>query len=220
MHALGDALDTLTTEYLKQDPEPEDSASDKDGDELAAAESDEEILDETIPTSPIRNRTRSMSKKFVDTEPLLLLTLRTNNLDHSRPSKRNSACDYHKDTMAVHSCSSTSIQLCNGSHTDVHSCSSTTISKGDVCGHTSIWLYDETYAGFPSWALLAVQRGERLTSKLQQVELPRLARPKWCFAAYNIRSIDELSGRITGIHQVRFSPRHRRDSRAGTTILH
>ncbi len=58
-------------ELFKQDPEQEDSASDKDGDECAAAESDEEIVDETIPLSPMRNRTRSKSRKFVEPEPLL-----------------------------------------------------------------------------------------------------------------------------------------------------
>ncbi len=59
----GNALDTLTTDYLKEDPEPEDSALDKDGNECAAAKSDEEIVDE--------NRTRSKSLKVVEPEPLL-----------------------------------------------------------------------------------------------------------------------------------------------------
>ncbi len=37
---LDDALETLTTEDLEQDPEPEVSVSDEDGDECIAAESD------------------------------------------------------------------------------------------------------------------------------------------------------------------------------------
>jgi hypothetical protein len=69
--ARGNALDTLTTEYLEQDPEPEDSAPDEDGNECAAAESDEEIVDETIRQSPMKNRTRSKSLKVFVPEPLL-----------------------------------------------------------------------------------------------------------------------------------------------------
>ncbi len=30
------------------------------------------------------------------------------------------------------------------------------------------------------------------------MELPQLARPKWCFTTYDIKSIDELSGCTTG----------------------
>ncbi len=51
--AWGIALDTLTMDYLKEDPEPEESAPDEDGNEWAAAESDEEIVDETLHQSPI-----------------------------------------------------------------------------------------------------------------------------------------------------------------------
>jgi hypothetical protein len=40
-------------DYLKEDPEPEESAPDEDGNEWAAAESDEEIVDETLHQSPI-----------------------------------------------------------------------------------------------------------------------------------------------------------------------
>ncbi len=47
MDARGNALDTMTTEYLEQDPEPEDSTLDEDCDECAAAESDEVIVDES-----------------------------------------------------------------------------------------------------------------------------------------------------------------------------
>ncbi len=45
--------------------------SDEDGDECVAAESDEEIVDETIRQSPMKNRTRSKSRKVVVPEPLL-----------------------------------------------------------------------------------------------------------------------------------------------------
>ncbi len=47
----------------------------------------------------------------------------------------------------------------------------------------------------PAWRCL---RRQRPISELRPVELPRLARPKWCFAAYYVRSIDELSGCTTG----------------------
>ena len=59
-------------DYLEEDPEPEDSALDEDGNECAAAESDEEIVDETLHQSPMKNSTRSKSRKVVVPEPLLL----------------------------------------------------------------------------------------------------------------------------------------------------
>ncbi len=51
--ARGDALDVLTMDDFanEQAPEHEDNASDKDGDECAAAESEEEIVDKTFPPS-------------------------------------------------------------------------------------------------------------------------------------------------------------------------
>ncbi len=54
-----------------QDPQSQDSASDKDGYECAAAESDEQIVDKTIPPSLMKTWTRSKSRKFVQPEPLL-----------------------------------------------------------------------------------------------------------------------------------------------------
>ncbi len=69
--ARGDALETLTTEYLEQDQEPEVSALDEDGDECIAAESDEEIVDETLCQSLMKNNTRSKSQKVVVPAPPL-----------------------------------------------------------------------------------------------------------------------------------------------------
>ncbi len=69
----GNALDTLTTDYLKEDPEPEDCAPDEDGNECYAAESDEEIVDEILRQSPMKNSTRSKSRKVVVPEPLHVL---------------------------------------------------------------------------------------------------------------------------------------------------
>ena len=69
--ARSDAIKTLTTEYLEQDPEQEVGASDEDGDEYVAAESDEEIVDETLRLSPMKNSTSSKSQKVVVPEPLL-----------------------------------------------------------------------------------------------------------------------------------------------------
>jgi hypothetical protein len=67
----GDALETLSTEDLDQDPEPEFSVSDEDGGECVAPESVEEIVDETLYQSPMKNRTRSKSRKVVVPEPLI-----------------------------------------------------------------------------------------------------------------------------------------------------
>ncbi len=71
--ARGNALDTLTMDYLKENPKPEDSVPDEDGNECVAAESDEEIVDETLCQSPMKNRTRSKSRKVLlpVPEPLL-----------------------------------------------------------------------------------------------------------------------------------------------------
>ncbi len=46
-------------EDLEQDPEPDVSVSDEDGDECVVAKSDEEIVDETLRQSPMKNGTRS-----------------------------------------------------------------------------------------------------------------------------------------------------------------
>ncbi len=48
MDTQGDALETLSTEDLDQDPEPEVSVSDKDGGKCVAPESNEEVVNETL----------------------------------------------------------------------------------------------------------------------------------------------------------------------------
>jgi hypothetical protein len=48
-------------------------------------------------------------------------------------------------------------------------------------------------------ALLAALKGNWQTSELLPVELPRLDHSKGCFAAYNVRSMDELSICTTGL---------------------
>ncbi len=60
-----DALNVPTIDDLanEQAPEYEDSASDMDGDECAAAESEEKIVDETIPPSQMKTLSRSKSQK-------------------------------------------------------------------------------------------------------------------------------------------------------------
>jgi hypothetical protein len=55
-----------------EEPEPENIALDEDGSECAAADSDEEIVDETLHQSSIKNSTRSKYRKFVVPEPLRL----------------------------------------------------------------------------------------------------------------------------------------------------
>ena len=71
MDRQGDAPKTLSTEDLDQDPEPEVGVSDEDGCECVAPESDEEIVDETLYQSPMKNRTRSKSQKVIVPEPLI-----------------------------------------------------------------------------------------------------------------------------------------------------
>ncbi len=58
-------------EDLDQDPEPEVSVSDEDGCECVAPKSEEEIVDETLYQSPMKNSTRSKSQKVVVSEPLI-----------------------------------------------------------------------------------------------------------------------------------------------------
>ncbi len=70
MDTQGDALETLTMEDLEQDPEPEVSVLYENGDECVAAESDEEIVDETLRQKLMKNSTRSKSRKVIVPEPL------------------------------------------------------------------------------------------------------------------------------------------------------
>jgi hypothetical protein len=138
------------------------------------------------------------------------------------------ACNNHRDTMGLHSCSSTiisegvcghtSVWLYNGSHTGLHSCSITTISKGCVWGHTSIWLYDETH---PVGRCLRRRRENgrlpTMTSGAAPTSLPKgvfrlILRKKYR------RAVGTHYG-LTRMHQAGFSPRYQRDGRAGTTIL-
>ena len=55
-----------------------------------------------------------------------------------------------------------------------------------------------SHAGVSRRALLAAPKGKWPSPIQRPVELPRLARPKGCFAAHGGGSIDELSGRTTG----------------------
>jgi hypothetical protein len=71
MDTQGDAPETLPTEDLYQDLESEVGVSDEDGGERVAPESDEEIVDETLYQSPMKNSTRSKSWKVVVPEPLI-----------------------------------------------------------------------------------------------------------------------------------------------------
>ena len=71
MDTQGDALETLSTEDLDHDQEPEVSVLDEDGGECVAPESDEEVVDETLYQSPMKNSTRSKSRKVVVPDPLI-----------------------------------------------------------------------------------------------------------------------------------------------------
>ncbi len=61
----------MSAEDLNQDTEPEVSASYEDGGECVAPESDEEIVDETLHQSLMKNSTRSKSRKVVVPDPLI-----------------------------------------------------------------------------------------------------------------------------------------------------
>jgi hypothetical protein len=67
----GDAPETLHTEDLYPDFESEVGVSDEDGGECVAPESDEEIVDETLCQSPMKDSTRSKSRKVIVPEPLI-----------------------------------------------------------------------------------------------------------------------------------------------------
>ncbi len=63
---------------------------DEDGDECVAGESDEEIVDETLCQSPMKNGTRSKSRKVV--VPAQLLPFYSEDEEHRpKPRKRNRA---------------------------------------------------------------------------------------------------------------------------------
>ena len=74
MDQQGDAQADQIAEDSIPDLEPysKDSASDKDGDEYASAETDECIVDETVCPSPKKIRTRSKTKQVIP-EPLALM---------------------------------------------------------------------------------------------------------------------------------------------------
>ena len=69
----------------------EGSASEGDGDGCAAAESDGDIVDETILPSLMKNRTRSKSKKVIIPEPLMCSDTEDDEEDRPQPRKRNRA---------------------------------------------------------------------------------------------------------------------------------
>ncbi len=90
--------------------------------------------------------------------------------------------------MCVHSCLGTSIWLYDGPHTGC----AFVLEYYQLVPRGCVWtykllvvtVYDETNQGFPRWAMRAAPKGERPNPELRSVELPRLARPKGCFAAY------------------------------------
>jgi hypothetical protein len=86
MDQQGDAQeDPITNDSAPEwKSENEDSASDKEGDEYAADESDDDIVDATVSPSPMKNRTRSKAQKVTIPEPPL--NLRTKYLAHGLAS--------------------------------------------------------------------------------------------------------------------------------------
>ena len=73
MDQQGDAqADQIAEDFIPDlEPYSKDSASDKDGDEYASAETDECIVDETVCPSPKKIRTRSKSWKVNIPEPVM-----------------------------------------------------------------------------------------------------------------------------------------------------
>ena len=67
MDQQGDAQEDpiMNDSALELEPESEDGDSDKDGDECAAVESDDDIVDETVSPSPMKNGTRSKARKVM-----------------------------------------------------------------------------------------------------------------------------------------------------------
>ena len=65
MDQRGDAQeDPITDDSTPElESDSEDGASDKEGHECVAAKSDNDIVDETMPPSPMKNRTRSKAWK-------------------------------------------------------------------------------------------------------------------------------------------------------------
>ena len=67
--AQEDQIADDSTPELESDSE--DSASDKEGDECTAAESEDNIVDETVSPSPTKIRTRSKSRKVIIPAPVM-----------------------------------------------------------------------------------------------------------------------------------------------------
>ena len=88
----GDAQEDQTAEDSTPELETNsvDCSSDKEGDEHAAAESEDEIVDETIPPSPGKVRTRSKARKVIIPAPVMCSD--SEDEEHRpRPRKRTNA---------------------------------------------------------------------------------------------------------------------------------
>ena len=93
MDQQGDAQEDQQADDSTPELEPysSDSASDKDGDECAAAESECSIVDETVQSSPMKMRTRSKAlRAFVQPDPGMCSDTEDDEL-RPRQRKRNHA---------------------------------------------------------------------------------------------------------------------------------
>ncbi len=117
-------------------------------------------------------------------------------------SKANKLHGCHTYNIGVHSCSGTSTWLYDGPHTgcafELKCYHLKRRCVGTSCTMSCTMKPTVSHQGFPSLALLAAPNGKQPTSELRPWDLPRLARPKGCFASYYARSIHELLGRIMG----------------------
>jgi hypothetical protein len=120
-----------------------------------------------------------------------------------------------------HSCLATSSWLYDGPHTGCALALQYYHLRRGCVGTCELWAAQDTHQGFPRRALLAAPKGERPTSELRPVELPPLACPKG-FRRILRKKYRRAVGTHYGptrIRQAGFSLCHRRDGRAGTTIL-
>ena len=72
MDRQGDQEDPSTDDPTPElESDSEDSASDEEAHECAAAKSDDDIVDETVSPSPMKNRTRSKARKVTIPAPIM-----------------------------------------------------------------------------------------------------------------------------------------------------
>ncbi len=98
------------------------------GDEYAAAESNDEIVDKTIPQSPIKNRTWSKSRKL-NVPEALMCSGSEDELPHSQPRQR-----IHASPAPLRAVGHAIYFLCNSNQVPSIANKKLTASKGSAYG--------------------------------------------------------------------------------------